>query len=93
MYQVEILKDNNWEYLFESKDIHEIDKVVWKLTNLRPNKAIQILQDDIVLCFLDGTEYQYWYWKNKYVRNKGVGYDHIKSYHEYCKKKEMKSNE
>lgn len=87
MYEVDILENNNWEFYCESKDIKEIDKTVFKLTNERPNKFIRILQNDILLCWLDGTEYQYWYWKNKYVREKRNDFDYTKSYYQYVKKK------
>lgn len=88
MYEIYIIKNNDWSLFGSSDDIKEIDKAVYKLTMLRPNKAIRILQDNIVLCFLDGSEYQYWYWKQRYVRNNKC--DYIKSYQEWKLRKEKK---
>lgn len=72
MYQIDILKGINWEYFYEHEELKEIDKVVFKLTKLRPNKHMRILQDGNLLMFLNGTENQYWYWKNKVMRKRKV---------------------
>lgn len=87
MYEIDILKNNEWEEFCQHEDIKVIDKAVYKLIMLRPNKHIRILLDNNVLCWINGTEHQYWYWKNKYVREKGINYDHVASYYEYQKKK------
>lgn len=91
MYQVDILKNNEWVEFCQHNDVKVIDKAVYKLTMLRPNKHLRVLLDNSVLCWLDGTEHKYWFWKNKYVRGKGHNFDHVASYHEYQKRKEMKN--
>lgn len=86
MYAVEILKGTEWVHFIKSEDIRIIDKVVYKLTKLRPNKYMRVLKYNYikeaysVLEVLNGTEYQYWYFKNKYVRNKGINFDYIGFY-------------
>ena len=85
MYQIDILEGNEWLYYWEDKDIKVIDKEVEHLTN--SGMRIRISLDSIPLCFINGTEYQYWYWKNKYVLKRGLDFDYVKSYHEHQKKK------
>lgn len=91
MYQVDILTNKyKWQEFYSSENIKEIDVVVWKLTNIRPGKGLRIMEDDKLLCFLNGSEQQYWYWKNVYVRERGSNYDFTKSFYEYKKRKEDK---
>lgn len=85
MYEIYILKNTGWVWFAECKNINEVDNIVWKLINLRPNKGIQIIQDEFELCYINGSEEQYWWFKCKYVRDKKNGYDYIKSYHKSSK--------
>ena len=78
MYQINILKNNNWEYFAECYDKNELDIIVQRLTSLRPNKAIQILEDEKLLVCLNGTEYQYFYFKKRYIENKDLEFNFIK---------------
>jgi hypothetical protein len=87
MYQIDILKGIEWVEFCQHEDIKVIDKAVYKLTLLRPNKHMRILKDDILLCWLNGSEEQYWFWKNKYVREKGINFDYVASFYEHQKKK------
>ena len=87
MYRIDILKNNDWVELYENDDIKIIDKVVYKLINLRPNKMMRVLKDDILLCWINGTAHNYWYWKNRYVRDKGLNFDYTASYYNYQKRK------
>lgn len=80
MYEVYIVKNMDWEYLASLDNIKDLDEVVYKITKLRPNKALKIDKDGIELCCLNGTEYQYWLFKNKYVRGRSLGYDYVKSF-------------
>lgn len=93
MYKIDILKNLEWIYFGESEDINEIDRAVFKLTMLRPNKCMRILENNNLICFLNGTEEQYWYWKNKYVRKKGNNFDYVASFYEHQKKKLKKKEE
>jgi hypothetical protein len=90
MYEIDILVNNQWEYYYQNENIQEIDKVVFKLTNSRPNEYMRVLKDDCVLCWLDGTDHKYWFWKERYVREKGYNFDYVKSYYEREKKLELK---
>ena len=85
MYEIDILEGNEWLYYWESEDIKVIDKELEHLTN--SGIRTRVLLDTIPLCFLDGTDYQYWYWKNKYVLKKGLDFNYVKEYHNYQKKK------
>ena len=93
MYAVEILKKTEWIFFMQSEDMKVIDKVVYKLTQLRPNKYMRVLKYNYikeaysVLEVLNGTEYQYWYFKNKHVRLKGRNFDYIGSYQKVFEKK------
>ena len=91
MYEIDVLEDNKWLYYWESEDIRLIDQELFNLTN----KGIKtrVLLDGILLCWINGTEYQYWYWKNKYARDKGNKFDAVKSYHEHQKKKVKRRDE
>ena len=80
MYEVYILKGMEWKYLASIDNIKELDKLVYKIIKSRPNKALRIDQDGIELCCLNGTLYQYWWFKNRYVRGKKLGFDYIKTF-------------
>lgn len=43
-----------------------------------------------MLLWFDCSEHKYWYFKEKYVRDKGINYDYVKSYYNYQKRKELK---
>lgn len=66
MYQIDELKGLEYKYIYHSENIKEIDKIAFKLTLHKI--PCRILQDDKVLIFLNGTAYQYKYWKDRYVR-------------------------
>ena len=93
MYAVEILKKTEWVFFMQSEDMKVIDKAVYKLTQLRPNKYMRVLKYNYikeaysVLEILNGTEYQYWYFKNKYVRCRGTNFNFIESYQKVFEKK------
>lgn len=65
MIEVDILKDLQWQPFMECNDFNEVKRVVERLTLIRPNKAIRIMEDNIVICWLDGTEYQLEWFKNR----------------------------
>ena len=91
VYEIDVLEDNKWQYYLETEDINEIDRELFNLTN-RGIKT-RVLLDNILLCWLDGSEYQYWFWKNKHVRKRGLAFDYVKSYHNHEKKKIKKIDE
>ena len=66
MYQIDELIDYQYKYIYESENVQEIDKIAFKLT--LKGIPCRILFDDIVLIFLNGSAYQYKYWKDRYVR-------------------------
>lgn len=74
MYEIYYLKGIEWVYFISVKDLKELDKVVYKLTILRPNKSILVLQDGNEFTCLNGTEYQYWWFKNHHIRQKKCDY-------------------
>lgn len=80
MYEIYILKNMGWVLFTQCKDINEVDIVVYKLTQLT-HKPIQIIQDEFELCYINGSEEQYWWFKNRYVRGKKTGYDYVKSFY------------
>lgn len=80
MYDIYIVKNMEWEYLASVDNIKDLDEIVYKITKSRPNKPIQILQDGKELTCLNGTEYQYWVFKNRYIRQKKLGFNYIKSF-------------
>ena len=66
MYQIDELIDYQYKYIYESENVQEIDRIAFKLT--LKGIPCRILFDDIVLIFLNGSAYQYKYWKDRYVR-------------------------
>ena len=78
MYEVYILKDMEWKYFDSTDNLQKLDIIVYKLTEHK--EIIQILQDEKELCCLNGTLYQYWWFKNKFIRNRKLGYDYVKSF-------------
>lgn len=67
MYEVDIQKNFEWIKFKESSDVKQIDETVFLLTQLRPGKHMRVLKDDRVLIILNGTDYQYLYWKENYI--------------------------
>ena len=92
MYQVDILnsKTYDWEECFKTEDIKIIDKFFFKQVQNENKNYFRILENDCVLLWFDCSEHKYWYFKEKYVRNKGFNYDYVKSYYNYQKRKELK---
>lgn len=67
MYKIEKLQKNKYKYVYESESITEIDKIAFRLSIM--NIPSRIFQDDILLTFLDGSLYQYNYWRENYVED------------------------
>lgn len=86
MYQVNILKNNNWEYFDICYSKYELNTIVERLTLIRPNKFIQILEDQKELTVLNGTEYQLYYFKKRYIENEKLEYDFINKFEKTRKK-------
>lgn len=86
-YEIDVLNGMDWKYAYDSEDINKIDKYLYELT--KENIKSRVLLNGNVLCFLNGSEHRYWYWKNRYVRNKGLNFDYTKSYYTYQKKKKL----
>lgn len=80
MYQINILKNNEWQYFDSCNTKYELDIRVSHLTYLRPNKPLQVLEDEKELVVLDGSEYQYFYFKKRYIDNENLDYNYIKEY-------------
>ena len=70
MYIIEELKGLEWKYMYESENVRDIDKIAYHLTQLQI--PCRIILDDVLLIFLNGTMYQYEYWKKNYVRKPKV---------------------
>lgn len=92
MYQVDILnsKTHDWEECFKTEDIKIIDKFFFKQVQNENKNYFRILENDCLLLWFDCSEHKYWYFKEKYVRDKGINYDYVKSYYNYQKRKELK---
>lgn len=67
MYEVDILINNKFEYVYENEDLDKIDKILFQLA-IR-NLPARVLKDNVVLDFLDGSIYQYEYWHNRIMEN------------------------
>ena len=78
MYDIFILKETDWKYFDSTDNLQNLDMIVYKLTERK--EIIQITQDEKELCCLNGTLYQYWWFKNKFIRNRKLGYDYVKSF-------------
>jgi len=66
MYEIDGLINNEYKYIYHHEDIKVIDKIVFKMT--LHGIPVRVLEDDKLLVFLNGTAYQYKYWKDRYVR-------------------------
>lgn len=84
MYQVDVLLNNGWKYFDQCYSKYELDIIVREIMKKMPEHSIRVLEDDKILVFLDGSQYKYQCFKNRYILDKGIGYDNIK---EYYKKK------
>lgn len=94
MYQINIFKETNikkqeeahWEYFAQCDNKYDLDVIVQRLTYIRPNKFIQVLENEIELAVLNGTEYQYYIFKKRYIDNEKLEFDYIKEYQKTIKK-------
>lgn len=94
MYQINIFKETNikkqeeahWEYFAQCDSKLDLDDIVRKLTYIRPDKAIQILEDQVELTALDGSEHGYFIFKKRYIENEELGYNYIKGFQKTIKK-------
>lgn len=86
MYQINILKNNEWQYFDQCYSKYELDTIVEHLTYLRPNKFIQVLEDEKELFVLNGTEYQLFYFRKRYIDNESLEYNYVKEYEKTMKK-------
>ena len=86
MYQINIMVNTDWEYFAQCDSKTDLDDIVRKLTYIRPDKAIQILEDQKELTSLDGSEYGYFVFKKRYIENEKLGYNYIKEFQKTIKK-------
>ncbi len=66
MYQIDGLINNEYKYIYHDEDINVIDRIAFKMT--LHSVPVRILEDDKLLMFINGTAYQYKYFKDIYVR-------------------------
>lgn len=67
MYELEILRNLNWEPYLKSNNIEEIDEAFLELIEEEPTIILRYLVDDRVLGFFHTTEREYLYWKQNYA--------------------------
>lgn len=81
IYSLDIVMDGAWRNLVEdTEDIRQVDKKLYQLTKLTYHVSSRVLRDGKVWVFLDNSDYQYLYWKNVYVRQKGPRFNPEKIY-------------
>lgn len=86
MYQVNVLLNGDWKYFGECQTKQELDIIVREIMKKMPNKAMQILEDEKVLILLNGSQYQYFYFKNKYILEQNKDFDVVKEYYKQLKR-------
>lgn len=86
VYELYILSNNKWHLIEKVNTIHEVNISVNYIYENYPNKTIQILYNDNLLCTLDGSDYQKFWFYNKYVLRIN-NFDYIS---EYEKEKRLK---
>ena len=86
MYQVNIQTKNGWEFMTECKTKQELDFTVQLIIQRHITRNIQVLEDNIYLTRVGCDEYSYFYFKNKYILDKGLDFDVIKEYHKIKRK-------
>lgn len=86
MYQVNIQTKNGWEFMTECKTKEELDLAVRIIIDRNITTNIQVLENGIYLTRVGCNDYQYFYFKNKYILEKGLDFDVIKEYHKIKRK-------
>ena len=86
MYQVNIQTKNGWEFMTECKTKQELDFTVQLIIQRHITRNIQVLENNIYLTRVGCDEYSYFYFKNKYILDKGLDFDVIKEYHKIKRK-------
>lgn len=86
MYQVNIQTKNGWEFMTECETKQELDFAIQLIIQRHITRNIQVLEDNIYLTRVGCDDYSYFYFKNKYILDKGLDFDVIKEYHKQLKK-------
>lgn len=85
MYELDYLDEHlQWIKLIQDNDIKVIDKAIYKLIDNKTH--LRVLKDNIVMVFLNGTDYQYFIFHKKYTQGRSLEYDYVKEY--FKRKKE-----
>lgn len=86
MYQVNIQTKNGWKYMTECETKEELDLAVQYIIQKKLTRNIQVLKDNIYLTRVGCDDYSYFFFKNKYILEKGLDFDVIKEYHKVKRK-------
>lgn len=80
MYELYILIRNKWRLIEKVNTINEVDISINYIYNTYPKRTIQVIKDDKVLCCLDGSDYQKFWFYNKFILRRDDNFDYIKEY-------------
>lgn len=67
MYEIDIYDGNEWVTIGNHNDLNGVNRELFILMNNLPRIAIRILENNCVMCFLDNSEEQYNWFKEKYI--------------------------
>lgn len=85
MFQVNIQTHDGWEYFSECETKEELDIIVKTIIDRNITTNIQVLKDNIFLTRVGCNDYQYFYFKNKYILEQNKDFDVIKEFHKIKK--------
>ena len=85
MYQVNIQTHSGWKYFGECQTKQELDIIIKRIVDSQITPNIQVLENGIYLTRVGCNDYQYFFFKNKYILEQGLDFDVIKEYHKVKK--------
>lgn len=86
MYQINIQTHDGWKYFDECETKQELDIIVKRIIDKQITPNIQVLEDNIFLTRVGCDDYQYFYFKNRYILDQSKDFDVIKEYFKYKEK-------
>ena len=80
MYEIYVLIRTKWHFVERANSIHELNIAIKYIYENYPDKTLQVIKDDKEFCTLDGSDYQYFIFYNKYVLKQPTNFDYVKEY-------------
>lgn len=80
MYEIYVKLWRKWKLVERAENIEQVNISIKYIYENYKGLQIQVIRDGKYLTGLDGTDYGYFYFYNKYVLKRDINFDYIKEY-------------